>query len=176
MPHSIRTERLLIRPVTLRDAKEYWLTHNHPDFARMTGSWAYPFTQGEVCRRIREAMLAGEGEKQWLAFIEGTRLVGTGVLFDWQPGSVEIGYDVSRGCEGRGLASEGARTLCQLAFGQYRVGVIRARVSVDNPASARILGKLGFEQIGPAEMGWSAHYGRHTPLYHYRLIRERFRP
>ncbi|MEM9233766.1 MAG: GNAT family N-acetyltransferase [Pseudomonadota bacterium] len=176
MPHSLRTERLLIRPIMLRDARAYWLTHNDPEFTRMTGTWSYPFTEQDVMDRIRDVLASKAAGKQWFAFIGNEQLVGTGVLFDWQPGSVEIGYDIGAGFTGRGLATEAAHALCRFVFSAYALKTVRARVSLDNPASSHILRRLGFEQTGEAEMGWSAHYGMMTPLYHYRLIRERFRP
>lgn len=164
----------MIRPITLRDALPYWRTHNTPDFTRMTGSWSYPFGYAEVCERIREAMRAGPGEKQWYTIVEKRNFAGTVVLFAWRPDSVEIGYSIAPSHAGRGIASEAVRAMCEHVFRTYRVKTIRARVGLENPASLRILEKAGFARDPEIAWGWVRHYGRSTPHYNLTLEREGF--
>lgn len=175
MPHSIRTERLLLRPVILRDAAAFWRTHNFPDYTRMTGSWRYPFSYAETCRRIRETLEADD-ERRWFTVLKDGQLAGAALLFAPEDDSIEIGYSVSGQFAGQGIAGEASHVLCAHAFDLLGYKVLRARVSTENAVSIHILERLGFARMGGQDMGWSAHYGKDTPLYHYRLTRERFRP
>src|SRR5438046_2265163 len=64
-------------------------------------------------------------------------------------GWVEIGYRVVTGYRRRGLAEEACRGLLDWAFTQGVDGV-RAAISPDNEASARLAQKLGFAHAGRA--------------------------
>jgi RimJ/RimL family protein N-acetyltransferase len=57
-------------------------------------------------------------------------------------GEVEIGYGVSDSYQGRGVASEAVRALCE--FAQGRQVVVLAETDRDNVASRRVLEKCGF--------------------------------
>jgi RimJ/RimL family protein N-acetyltransferase len=62
---------------------------------------------------------------------------------DGGPVVVELGYGVVAGCRGRGIATAAAAQLLDLAWRQGADTVL-ARVDADNPASRRVLGRLGF--------------------------------
>jgi len=64
-------------------------------------------------------------------------------------GWVEIGYRVVTGYRRRGFAEEACRRLLFWAFTQGVAGV-RAAISPDNEASARLAQKLGFASAGMA--------------------------
>ncbi|MFH8385436.1 GNAT family N-acetyltransferase [Kitasatospora sp. NPDC018058] len=62
--------------------------------------------------------------------------------------SAYLGYVLGREVWGRGYAGEIAGLLCELAFGPLGLHRLAARVDVDNPASAKVLTKLGFQLEG----------------------------
>ncbi len=62
-------------------------------------------------------------------------------------GRVEIGYGVSPGNRGQGAATAAVGLLLQLAFGTG-VREVFAEVAPDNLASAKVVRKLGFVNIG----------------------------
>lgn len=79
------------------------------------------------------------------AILDGDEFVGyavTGVV-DKVGHEVELGYAVSPWARGRGVATETLRLLTEWAFamGMERV---TALVSVDNPASSRVVAKVGY--------------------------------
>jgi len=102
-----------------------------------------------------------EGEQDARSLDWGTRLVrlmpGQGLVvaevgFHGPPdghGWVEIGYRVVTGCRRRGLAEEACRGLLDWALARGVAGV-RAAISPDNEASARLAQKLGFACTGSA--------------------------
>jgi [ribosomal protein S5]-alanine N-acetyltransferase len=63
-------------------------------------------------------------------------------------GRVEIGYGVSPSMRGQGLASAAVRALLAIAFSSGRVSEVLAQVGTRNPASARVVAKLGFTMTG----------------------------
>ena len=63
-------------------------------------------------------------------------------------GVVEIAYGVEPDYQGRGYATEAARALVDFAFSNDGVRLIRAHTLRGNGASARVLTKCGFEQVG----------------------------
>jgi RimJ/RimL family protein N-acetyltransferase len=63
-------------------------------------------------------------------------------------GVVEIAYGIEPDYEGRGYATEAATALVDFALGNDAVALIRAHTMPGNYASARVLAKCGFEQVG----------------------------
>jgi RimJ/RimL family protein N-acetyltransferase len=70
-------------------------------------------------------------------------------------GTVEIGYAVNRSQRGRGYATEMAGALVAWGLDQPEVRRVTAECLVSNLASARVLEKVGFRQLGrrPSEEG-----------------------
>ena len=77
---------------------------------------------------------------------------------------VELGYTLARAWWGQGLATEAARLCVAAAFGPLELPRLLAVADVDNPASARVLTRLGF--VEDAEV---IAYGR----AHRRFVLER---
>jgi ribosomal-protein-alanine N-acetyltransferase len=63
-------------------------------------------------------------------------------------GVVEIAYGVAEEHRGNGYATEAAAALVSYAFGDERVGVVRAHTLPEPNASTRVLTKCGFRRVG----------------------------
>ncbi|AKH17540.1 GNAT family N-acetyltransferase [Deinococcus soli (ex Cha et al. 2016)] len=63
-------------------------------------------------------------------------------------GAQEIGYGFNPAVWGQGLATEGVGALVTYLHAGPHVRAVTAETAVDNPASARVLTKLGFRQVG----------------------------
>ena len=87
-----------------------------------------------------------------------------------QGGRAEIGYMFVRAHWGRGFATEIGRALLAHAWARYDWPEIHAGVLTANPASARVLLKLGFEEGAPST-GPSAAQGGEFPTRTFRLAR-----
>jgi RimJ/RimL family protein N-acetyltransferase len=64
-------------------------------------------------------------------------------------GMVEIAYGVVPSREGRGYATEAARSLIHFAASEPSVRTIRAHTLPEANASTRVLAKCGFVHVGP---------------------------
>ena len=98
----------------------------------------------------RRQGLEAEGEALFL----GVELAATGelvgdVMLRWTSAEHrggEIGYVFHPIRSGQGYATEAAHRLLHLAFDDFGLHRVIARVDADNPASARLAGRLGMRQ------------------------------
>ncbi|MBV8665461.1 MAG: GNAT family N-acetyltransferase [Burkholderiaceae bacterium] len=79
----------------------------------------------------------------------GGAIVGRANLknIDAAASSTEIGYRIAERCTGKGLATAAVAHLMELAYGRWKLARILAYVTVENPASARVLERSGFDRI-----------------------------
>ena len=78
----------------------------------------------------------------------GGEVVGRVNLFAVAEGSAELGYRIAQQAAGRGLATAAVRQVRELAATAYGLVGLRARVTLDNPASRRVLERNGFVAVG----------------------------
>jgi RimJ/RimL family protein N-acetyltransferase len=143
---NIESERLLVRALTPDEAQAIVAEE------RAGRPWAtdYP-TPGDV--RIAAFALAGKtafptDAMPWGLFViidKATGLFVGGIGFKSAPnerGEVEIGYGVSDSFQGRGVATEAVRAVCD--FASRRAVAVIAETDRDNVASQRVLEKSGF--------------------------------
>ncbi|MCU0511448.1 MAG: GNAT family N-acetyltransferase [Anaerolineae bacterium] len=63
-------------------------------------------------------------------------------------GKAELGYWLSEAAAGRGIMTKAVRALCDFAFGTLKLNRIIIRAATDNPRSAAIPQRLGFQREG----------------------------
>ncbi|HET7034870.1 MAG TPA: GNAT family N-acetyltransferase [Thermomicrobiaceae bacterium] len=83
-----------------------------------------------------------------LLVTEGGEVVGRVNLFEVADGSAELGYRMARKAAGQGLATAAVRRVRELAATEYGLARLRARVTLDNPASRKVLEHNGFVAVG----------------------------
>jgi RimJ/RimL family protein N-acetyltransferase len=156
----IETERLVLRPFVEDDAAAWLPLISLPDIIRYTGDT--PVASSEEARELlcsrplRDYALYGFGR---LAVIEKAcgRLVGfCGFKYVVELGEIDIGYRFLPDCWGKGYATESALALMEHGRRIHGFTRIVGTVHPDNPASGRVLEKLGlrFERLlEPDEQG-----------------------
>ena len=75
-------------------------------------------------------------------------VVGRVNLTRVEDGSAELGYRIAQKAAGQGLATAAVRKICKLAATKYGLTRLHARVTLDNPASRKVLERNGFVAIG----------------------------
>jgi RimJ/RimL family protein N-acetyltransferase len=143
-----RTERLLLRPGFPEDAQALAVAIADHGILRNLATAPSPFTL-----RDAEAYLAQPRDPVLPSFViaERTagapRLVGACGLGRRPSGTVELGYWIARSHWGRGIATEACAALIEIARA-LRLPALEGSYFIDNPASGRVLEKLGFEPTG----------------------------
>lgn len=79
---------------------------------------------------------------------ENGEVVGRINLYEVTNGTAELGYRLAQRAAGQGLATAAVREIRKLATTQYGLSRLRARVTLDNPASRRALEHNGFVAVG----------------------------
>lgn len=99
---------------------------------------------------------------------QGSRLIGCAGLGAMPDGGAELGYWIARPHWGRGYATEGARGVLEVArlLGHRR---IEGGHYLDNPASGKVLRKLGFQPTRQVKPRDCLARGEATPCVIYTL-------
>jgi RimJ/RimL family protein N-acetyltransferase len=164
-----RTPRLLLRPGFPEDAPALAGAIADEAIVRNLSVVPWPYTL-----RDAEAFLAKPRDPVLPSFLilERTngapRLAGACGLGRRPSGAVELGYWIGRLHWGRGFATEAGRALIDIA---RALGLARLEAShfIDNPASARVLDKLGFESTGIVAPRMNCARGEAVPARLMRL-------
>lgn len=163
-----RTERLLLRPAWPEDWEALFGGIADRGVVRNLASAPWPYLPSHA----REFVARPQSElfPHFLLTLpgeHGSQLVGCAGLGECASG-VEIGYWIARRFWGQGFATEGARGVIEVAklIGHRR---IEGAHYLDNPASGRVLRKLGFTPTGVVAARDCRARGRPTDAAIYRL-------
>ena len=152
-----RTERLLLRPGWSQDAPALFEAIADEGIVRNLASAPWPYTVADA-----ESFLATEreaGAASALIFLRtdgAPQLVGSIGIGRRPDGELEFGYFIARNFWGQGLATEAGRAMLAFARDSLRLRHLNAGYFTDNPASGRVLAKLGFRPTGVVTRRYSA--------------------
>lgn len=143
-----RTDRLLLRPGWPEDASALARAIGDEAIVRNLANAPWPYGQEEAL-----AFLSAPKDPVLPTFVLLRRTAGAPELvgacgFGRKPsGAIEIGYWIARAHWGQGYAVEAGRQLIEIA---RTLGLERLEAGhfIDNPASGRVLEKLGFVATG----------------------------
>ena len=145
-----RTERLLLRPGWAEDAPALARAIGEEAIVRNLASAPWPYDL-----EAAQAFLATERAPNEASFLIFRRTMGAPQLigaagFGKRPGvdEIELGYWIARPHWGLGYATEAGRAIVAIARDGLRLARLGAGHFVDNPASGRVLEKLGFKPTG----------------------------
>ena len=148
----LQTERLILRAFTLKDA---------PDVQRLAGEWEvartllsipHPYEDGMAAEWISEhgsVFQRGEGVNFAIVLRERGELCGScSMLINSRDANAELGYWIGVPYWGRGYATEAAREVVRYAFEELWLHRVYAAHFGSNPASGRVLEKIGMSYEG----------------------------
>ncbi len=149
----LETERLILRPLTLDDAAAVARLAGSREIADTTISIPHPCSE-EQAREWIAARTTQFGTGKKIVFVVATKqdvqLIGTVGLgeIDAEHCQAEMGFWVGVPFWGRGYATEAARRVVRYAFEELNLNRVYAHHMVRNPASGRVLEKIGMKQEG----------------------------
>lgn len=169
-PFEFKSERFKMRAPRPDDARQIACCVNDLDMARNLARLPHPYAPKDALRWIEYADTArARGSEYAFVITHAEAGVIGSVGFNRTDGPAwEIGYWVDKAVHGKGVATEAARAL--LTWGEQKFGVTQfvAGHFKDNPASGRVLEKLGFERVGEKQL-YSLARGGTDPAWRYVL-------
>jgi RimJ/RimL family protein N-acetyltransferase len=165
----IRSERLFLRPGWPEEWADLLALIDDENIARNLPRAPWPHAVEDA-----GAFAVREGERMLPGFCitlpgaDGARLIG-GIGLGRDGGEVELGFWIARPCQGQGYATEAGRAVLGLArtLGHRR---LVASHFVDDPASGRVLRKLGFCPTGVVRERFSLGRGGTAPARQLALV------
>ncbi len=169
---SLRTERLLLRPLRSSDRSALLAYRSLPEVCRYVPF--EPMDLAEIDRRLAgqwastELVEAGSARTLGVEELASGQLVGDVVLIlskdDARQG--EIGYVFAPAVAGRGYATEAARALLGLAFDRLDLHRVIGRIDSRHSASGRVLQRLGMRKEAEfVENDWFKGEWSSTTIY-----------
>ena len=141
------TERLLIRPPTVDDIDALHARRNDPEVARYQ-DWQVPWSREQAEAMIRGDIADRDEIDGWNMVVitdrnSGETLGDLAVNISSAGRRSEIGYTLDRRNWGNGYATEAAEALITHLFEVVGVTRVHGMLHPDNPASARVLERVG---------------------------------
>jgi ribosomal-protein-alanine N-acetyltransferase len=144
---TLFTERLVLRPFTLADAPDVQRLAGAREVAEMTANIPHPYEDGmaeEWISTHQERFERGEALTLAITRRSDGALVGAiGLVMRAQDARAELGYWIGVPYWGQGYCTEAARALVEYAFEHLGLHRIHATHLKRNPASGRVMQKIG---------------------------------
>ncbi len=172
---TIKTTRLLLRPLEMSDAPDIQRLAGDKDVASTTLNIEHPYEDGMAEKWITSCQkMADSGELINFAITlqtDGNFLGAIGIHFQETEGHAEIGYWVGKPYWNRGYASEAAKAVVEYGFTELSLDRIYAAHFTRNPASGRVLKNAGMLYEG-SQLGPTIKWGNMEQLELYGVSRK----
>lgn len=149
---TLDTPRLRLRPFEPADAPVVRTLAGAREVAAGTLTVPHPYPEGAAevwIAHVRDGWTAGsEAVFAVTRRDDGTLVGATGLALVPQHAAAELGYWVGVPHWGHGYATEAARAVCAFGFAALGLHRIQARHFARNPASGRVMRKLGMRHEG----------------------------
>ena len=174
MQPTLTTERLILRPFSLSDAKDIQRLAGQRDIADTTMTIPHPYEDGMAEEWIAGEEAAGkDGKAITLAIVlrGDESLTGAiGLKIQSQHDKAELGYWIGKPFWNRGYATEAARALLDYGFRELGLNRVHAAHMARNPSSGRVMEKLGMVYEGTARQDLKKG-GAYEDLVSYAILR-----
>ena len=148
----LETERLILRPLKMRDAKDLFDYARDEEVSRHV-LWDAHRSVWDSRRFLRSAIRQyrnGLPGSFAVTLKESGRMIGT-VGFMWVNAdyrSAEVGYSLGRAYWNQGIMTEALRAVIAFGFDTLNLNRIEAQYETDNPASGRVMAHVGMQPEG----------------------------
>jgi RimJ/RimL family protein N-acetyltransferase len=173
----IITERLFLRPVWKEDAADIHPLINEWDVASKLARVPWPYGLADAREFTDYAEQAADNGREIVLAIclrPANRIIGLIGCQKHDTGAWELGYWLGKPFWGHGFATEAAQAVVAGMFESRREPVLVSGYHLNNPASGRVLAKLGFTPIY-VEEAYCRAQGRNVPVQRLKLLRADWR-
>lgn len=149
---TLQTPRLILRRMTMRDAKDIFAYSCDEEVARHV-LWPAQRDVSEAkdyCRFMMRRYRQDEPASWGIEEKKSGRVVGTIGYMDYSMdnASVEVGYSLARWLWNGGYMTEALGRVIAYTFEEMDINRIEAQHELDNPASGRVMEKCGMRKEG----------------------------
>lgn len=148
----LKTERLLLRRFSLQDCGDVTLLVNDEEIAANTLNIPYPYDSNMAADWIKghqDSFESGKGAIFAITDRQTGSLIGAiGLNIEAGDEKAELGYWIGRQYWCMGYATEAGKAVVEYGFVQLGLNRIFARHLGRNPASGRVMQKLGMKHEG----------------------------
>jgi RimJ/RimL family protein N-acetyltransferase len=155
----LTTPRLVLRAFIPADAPTVERLAGAREVADTTLTLPHPYPAGGGVLWIEShapAWAAGERLTLAICIADAPHDIIGAITLSFVPehGRAELGYWIGSGMWGRGYATEAARAMVEFGFGSLRLNRIQAHHFTRNPASGRVLQKVGMRLEGVSRQAY----------------------
>ena len=149
---TLETDRLVLRRIAMRDAKDIFAYSSDPEVARhVLWSAQKHISEAKEYIRFMNRRYRNDQPSSWGIIDKRTdTLVGTIGYMDYSEdnASVEVGYSLARSMWNGGYMTEALSRVIRYTFEAMDVNRIEAQHELDNPSSGRVMEKCGMVKEG----------------------------
>lgn len=148
---TLKTERLVLRPLVLADAPLIQILAGDKDVASTTRLLPHPYPDGLAEKWIASLPARyqrGDGVSFAITLREGALIGSIGLILSLADHHAEMGYWIGKPYWNSGYCTEAAAAVLQFAFDTLDLERVFAKYMGKNPASGRVMAKLGMTQEG----------------------------
>ncbi len=172
---TLLTERLVLRPFALDDAPAVRALAGDRAIASTTLNIPHPYGEGDARRWITthaDRFAAGQEVVFAVTLRDGGELIGAiGLVVARRHDRAELGYWIGRKHWGQGYATEAVRAVVDYGFRELRLNRIEAMHFARNPASGRVMRKIGMRREATCRQHVKK-WGRYEDTEQYAIVRE----
>jgi [ribosomal protein S5]-alanine N-acetyltransferase len=171
---TLTTKRLTLRPFILDDAWDVEGLAGMREIADTTLNIPHPYPVGAATRWIEShgpACAAGTGVVYAIVETSNGKLVGAVSLMQMhrEHRRAELGYWIAVDHWNKGFATEASAAILDFGFKSLGLHRIESRHFVRNPASGKVMQKLGMQQEG-IERDSAKKWDRYESLVRYSIL------
>jgi RimJ/RimL family protein N-acetyltransferase len=174
----LRTPRLLLRPFSLSDAPEVQRLAGAPEVAATTAAIPHPYEDGMAEAWINSHAPALSEETNVVYAItdasSGALLGAVGLRCDMEHNRAELGYWLGHPYWRNGYTTEAATAMLGYAFETLGLRRVLARHFAINPASGRVMQKIGMTQEGVMRQHF-VKWGQAVDVVFYGILSDEWR-
>ena len=158
---TLMTDRLMLRPLSMTDAAAVCEIVDNESVASTTRSitlpyslamaeaWIEPLAENWMSQTAAVYAICWRGDESASQRQQDLPVIGAiGLMVDEEDEKGELGYWLSEAYWGRGIATEAASTMVKFGFEMLCLNKIFASHMTKNPASGRVMEKIGMKKEG----------------------------
>jgi ribosomal-protein-alanine N-acetyltransferase len=176
---TLNTTRLILRPFSLEDGSRVMALAGEREIAMNTGTIPHPYEEGMAEEWISthlELFEKGEAAIFAICLRETEELIGAiGIEVNRDHDCGELGYWIGKPYWNQGYCTEAASAAVEYGFNALDLNRIGAIHFMRNPASGRVMQKIGMRFEGERRQAMK-RWGEYVDIACYGLLRAEVKP